>query len=225
MTDRYCDEDLSGMLPDYLSNNLDPSARAEVTAYLARNTQATIDLENLRLIMDELHHQEISVPPAAVPGLQEFLAHATSHPLHRHGKKPASWLARLAIFTQSWGRPAFAVALMVIVGQSAIIANLAATGPEQYNAPGLTRSLTQDGVTGRMRGPVLAVEIVPSASFAALMDVVRDVGGTIVLIKEEGNIMHVELAAPGTKDAIARLRQSKLVRSVTEIVSLDPGHR
>ena len=223
MRGRYSDEELSGMLHDYLTNNLDPSGRAEVVAYLARSSQAAIDLENLQLIMEELQRQENSAPPAAIPGLVQFLAHAKSHPLHRREKKQASWLAQLAASMQLWGRPAFAIAMMVIVGQSVIIANLATPGIEHENVPRITRSLAQDSVNGRKRGSILNLEVIPNASFAALMAVLREVDGTVVFVNGEGNILYVELATSSAKDAIARLRKSKLVLSVIEIPPLDPG--
>jgi anti-sigma factor RsiW len=221
MTNRYSDDELGGMLPDYLNNNLDPESRQEVERYIARNGQAATELENLRLILDELHRQEISAPGVLAPGLNGFLAHAKAHPLRRKEIKPASWLTRLAALTTSWGQPAFAIALLVIVGQSVIIANLSTTGSDR-DAPALTRSLTQDIATGRKRGPVLNIEVAREASVADLMAVVREIDGTIVFGNGEGNILYVELASLSPKDAAARLKQSKLILSVIEIPPLEP---
>lgn len=222
MTNRYSDDELRLMLPDFVNNNLDPQSRFEVKQYIARNTGAATDLDNLQLIFDELHRQNVSAPPELAFGLDKFLAHAGAHPLQR--KKPAytSWLTRLAASTASWGRPAFVVALLVIVGQSAIIANLATTGSDRDDRPALTRSLTQDVATGRKRGAVLNIEVARDAPISDLMAVIREIDGTIVFGNGEGNILYVELASLDPKGAVVRLKQSKLILSVIEIPSPDP---
>lgn len=222
MTNRYSDDELGGMLPDYLNNNLDPQSRLEVEQYLARNTGAAIELENLQLIFDELHRQDVSALAESAPGLDRFLAYAGAHPLRRKETKRASWLVRLTAATSSWGRPAFAVALLVIVGQSAIIANLATTGSDRDGRPVLTRSLTQDVASGRKRGPVLNIEVARDAQISDVMAVIREIDGTIVFGNGEGNILYVELASLNPKDAADRLKQSKLILSVIEIPSPEP---
>lgn len=223
MINQLTDDDLAGMLPDYLNNNLAPELRVEVDVYLMRNPNATVALNNLKRMLDELQCQEASLPRIAEPGLEQFLAHANAHPLRRTAKAPTSWWSRLAVVGSSWGKAAFALALMVIVGQSAIIAHLAQKGDDAVDTSGATRSLTHDNVSGRKRGPVLNVEVAPDAPMTDVMAAVRDIDGNIVFGNGQGNILYIELGALSAKEATVRLKQSKLVLSIIEIPSFDPN--
>lgn len=212
MSTPMSDEDLLALLPDYLNNALTADTRKAVEAYLARSSQARIELDNLQLILAEMDRIEEQTPQTDEEGRRRFLAYAKANPLGLAPERQRWWRGWS---TAGWLKPAFAMALMVIVGQGALIGHLIERKDEAET--GASRSLTPDTVAPRVRGPVLSVQVAPDAPFADVVAVILDVHGRIISGPVESTMLFVELSGMSADEASKRLKQSRLVLSVIEV--------
>lgn len=217
MADTYTDNELRLLLPDYMNHSLSPELRAEVDRFLSRSPEAKTDLENLELMVQEIAVTEKDAPIDEA-ALERFITYAQINPLVRKAKVENKIPWWKSFGNSAWLKPAFAFAICVIVGQSAVIGLMANNGGVADDS---IRSLTKDAATGRVRGPVLNVQIDPEAPLADVMSVIKSIDGTIIFGSPESTILYVEVPKNTQQAAQQKLKQSKIVLNVIEIPSAD----